>query len=338
MASSTTMAAQEASRPAAAGAKSKNGKAARFFTEKKRKRNSRLLLSCPGCKRAFKYQKNLSRHRQTCQHIRFRHEPKDHSANAGQHDRQEAEEDNDNDDDQVDNDVDGLEFEAELEYHYKGEIPFLVKEFERRNETAGSQSRRGVQRAQSTLRCELDPDERTQTYVEIQKSFISTSFGGDSLIYFKNGDLEGLLKHLRREEMRNTGSRERNKSRVYSALEKFQSDTKCNGNDLLDLIRLVIDATACGFELPKAFGGISERQHRQTEKGAPKAEVIDVQYPETWGIEGQVQLIVNDPVAILAMLLVHPKTWSLWGDEIKYEALKQEGGRAGTFLLVYKIN
>jgi hypothetical protein len=175
----------------------------------------------------------------------------------------------------------------------------------------------------------------TAAYIEVQENFLSESFSSECLPSVLNGNLNELLKEIAKDAHfagKTAKSREKQriaiaKDKVYGALSKFQYESTCNGDQLLGLIKLVIEYSSV-VVVPERFRTISKWMEKKSRIITPEPDVIEVPMPDNWniqnwpkeaGLSGPVKLIVNDPIALLAMKLIHPRTWGLWGSEIKYE-------------------
>jgi hypothetical protein len=177
---------------------------------------------------------------------------------------------------------------------------------------------------------------KTNAYIEVQENFLKSAFGVDTLPSFREGDLNGILRKLACKTTslkRGTTKAEKTKYadliryKLYIAICQFQFESKCNGDKLLQLIKLAVQHKSV-ISLPSSFRTIRSWIEKQVRATTPEPTVVRVPLPRCWNIQnwppeaqvkGHVSLVCNDPIALLSMKLVHPQTWSLWGSEIFHD-------------------
>jgi hypothetical protein len=182
----------------------------------------------------------------------------------------------------------------------------------------------------------------TSAYIEVQEKYLGESLSRpESISAIKRGDLNETLRGLAAAENQREGvglkkdTHDSMKDRLYGALSTFQYESNCNGDRLLAIIRDAIEYNKV-LPLPESFRTITRWTERKLKDTMPDHEVVPVPLPQCWNVhswppearmQGPVNLIINDPIALLSMKFIHPRTWGLWGTEIKLDSSHREGNQ-----------
>lgn len=303
------------------------------------------LKICLQCKKKYKGSYGLYRHHIAKPVCKIKHnlivKNKEKACdNQNQRDQQEEINNDLNQDDYIDFDDHGaMDFEEPQvgkEEHNKFseyEVPHLVKELLKKG-------------------CK-------QPYVEVQRNYLRSAFGESAMPFFDCGDLNGLLQHMGADAdkfqrglntttkygtaKQATKNKAAAKKKLYLALSKYQKDCQVDGNKLLKLLRNVVRLLRTGsISLPNDFRAVSDFAKREQETALPPHEVSQVHFPPNWNVSNWnrfkskknefVEVITNDAMAIIAMKLIDPKIWGLWGSEIKFDAQQPPNGTVSHFM------
>jgi hypothetical protein len=191
----------------------------------------------------------------------------------------------------------------------------------------------------------FNSEETTQTeaYIDVQERYLNGSFQRDAFPLFSSGDLNEILRKMASSmnslhegcdtvdgKKRYT---EKIKLKLYTAISEYQFENRCNGDGLLQLISLAIEYREV-VTLPTSFRTIKSWVERQVATRMPQPEIVVVPLPRCWNVHAwpadarmanNVELVINDPIALLALQLIHPRTWALWGTEIAYDRISNSG-------------
>ena len=201
---------------------------------------------------------------------------------------------------------------------YDGPIPFLVREHERLYGDS-RQSADVVNRV-------VNPAERSQAYVTIQKNVIKEVYGDDPDILeaFISGDMGKLLAAMARKK-------QNLKDISYRKLHAFM--VKANLSDAMveDLLQIITFFQANHeYQLPKTAEPINKFMQEKTDRSIPAAYRQTVQLPASWRSEAwpsqpddsEVEML--DPVALYFINLLDPKGWgSPWSESMHFSAYQR---------------